>query len=158
MPGFIRRGSVDAVFGISLGEIAVVALVVLIVVGPQKLPGMLRSFGAWMRKLRILTTEVRTQTGIDDILREEGIDGGLSELRSMLRGDLRGIVRGPEASRSNSPSPYTDAHSDRSFVDGYREFPPEGADAGGAIPDDLLDDDPTAEATPVTAEPRSETP
>ena len=130
-------------FGISLGEIAVVALVVLIVVGPQKLPGMLRSFGAWMRKLRILTTEVRSQTGIDDILRDEGIDGGLAELRSMLRGDLRGIVRGPEARERPFASPYSEHDSNPGVVDRYREFPPEGVDAAGAIPDDLLDEEST---------------
>ncbi len=125
-------------FGISFGEIAIVALVVLIVVGPQKLPEMLRTFGVWMRKMRILTTEVRTQTGIDEILRDEGIDGGLAELRSMLRGDLRGIVRGPDPQRPPL-SPYPSPESDAPPVDRYREYPPEGVDAAGAIPDDLLD-------------------
>jgi sec-independent protein translocase protein TatB len=140
------------VFGISLGEIAVIALVVLIVVGPQKLPGMLRSFGAWMRKLRILTTEVRTQTGIDEILRDEGIDGGLAELRSMLRGDLRGIVRGPATAESAASSPYADPTPKPAVIDRYREFPPEGADAAGSIPDDLLDDAPSGpEPSPTGA-------
>jgi len=130
-------------FGVSLGEIAIVALVVLLVVGPDKLPQMLRSLGAWMRKLRIMTTEVRTQTGIDDMLREEGLEGGLAELRSMIRGDLRGIIRGPHV-----PDPYGavsphvgSPHPDGGVVDRYREFPPEGADAAGAIPDDLLENE-----------------
>jgi len=51
------RGSVPLVFGISFTEIAVIATVALIVVGPQKLPDMLRTLGQWVRKLRRLTTE-----------------------------------------------------------------------------------------------------
>ena len=130
-------------FGVSLGEIAVIVLVVLLVVGPDKLPPMLRSLGAWMRKLRIMTTEVRTQTGIDDMLREEGLEGGLAELRSMLRGDLRGIIRGPHTPDPHGQVPLHRGGPDPSpgLVDRYREFPPEGADAAGAIPDDLLEDD-----------------
>ena len=122
-------------FGISLSEIALIAVVALVVVGPQKLPGMLRTLGQWMGKLRRLTTEVRAQTGIDDILREEGIDGGLTELRGILRGDLR--AAGRLAYSESSADPYPESVEE----DLFREYPPEGADAYGALPDDLVDDD-----------------
>jgi sec-independent protein translocase protein TatB len=126
------------VFGISLSEIALIAVVALIVVGPQKLPGMLRTLGQWVGRIRRLTSEVRAQTGIDDILRQEGIDGGISELRGMLRGDLRGI--GSSRSRDERSS-VDDPYPDASELDRYREYPLEGADAHGALPDDLVDDD-----------------
>jgi sec-independent protein translocase protein TatB len=122
------------VFGISFTEIAVIALVALIVVGPHKLPGMLRTLGEWIGKLRRLTSEVRAQTGIDDILRQEGIEGGLGELRSVLRGDL-GVSQRTSRTRL-AADPYPDAME----IDRYREYPPEGADAYGALPDDLVDD------------------
>ncbi len=122
-------------FGISLSEIALIAVVALVVVGPQKLPGMLRTLGQWMGKLRRLTTEVRAQTGIDDILREEGIDGGLTELRGILRGDLR--AAGRLAYSESRADPYPESVEE----DLFREYPPEGADAYGALPDDLVDDD-----------------
>ena len=75
-------------FGVSVTEIAMIAIVALVIVGPHKLPGMLRTLGQSIRKLRLFTTEMRAQTGIDEILREEGIQGGLTELRSLLHGDL----------------------------------------------------------------------
>jgi sec-independent protein translocase protein TatB len=131
------------VFGISFTEIAVIALVTLIVVGPHKLPGMLRTVGEWVGKLRRLTSEVRAQTGIDDILRQEGIDGGLGELRGMLRGDL-GVSQRTSRTRS-AGDPYPDAIE----IDRYREYPPEGPDAYGALPDDLVDDGVDQQHLPV---------
>lgn len=140
-------------FGISFTEIAMIAIVALIVVGPQKLPGMLRTVGEWIQKLRRMTTEVRAQTGIDEILREEGIQGGISELRNLLRGDLGPAARGQPARRSEVvEDPYKASVED----DRLREYPPEGADAFGALPDDLCGDDapepapalPSSPATP----------
>lgn len=69
------------VFGFSFSEVVLIAVVALVAVGPQRLPGMLRNFGTWMRKIRKMTTEVRQQTGIDEMLRAEGLHGGLNELR-----------------------------------------------------------------------------
>ncbi|MGE3671713.1 MAG: Sec-independent protein translocase protein TatB, partial [Polyangiaceae bacterium] len=80
-------------FGISFTEILVIALVALVFVGPQKLPKMLRTVGEWIAKVRSLTSQVRQQTGIDEILKQEGIDGGLSELRNIMRGDLSSVGR-----------------------------------------------------------------
>lgn len=137
-------------FGISLSEIALIAVVALVVVGPQKLPGMLRTLGQWMGKLRRLTTEVRAQTGIDDILRNEGIDGGLTELRGILRGDLRGAGR-------LATTPQNDPYQDSIEVDAFREYPLEGADAQGAIPDDLVDDEDES-AAPWHADSEGEAP
>ncbi len=122
-------------FGISLTELIIIGVVALVVVGPQKLPGMLRTLGMWIAKIRRLTTEVREQTGIDDILRAEGLDGGLNELRGLVRGNLSG----PRTSRESDPyldDPYEEVEYDRS-----REYPVEGADAYGALPDDLLHSD-----------------
>jgi sec-independent protein translocase protein TatB len=121
------------VFGISLSEIMVIAVIALVVVGPQKLPGMLRTLGQWIRKLRRLTTEVRAQTGIDEILREEGIDG-VHELRSLLRGEIAAARGRPRQSRDD---PYLDAIE----FDQGREYPVEGADSHGAMPDDLIEED-----------------
>jgi sec-independent protein translocase protein TatB len=135
------------VFGISFFEIAVIAVIVLIVVGPKKLPSMLRTVGDWIGKLRRLTTEVRAQTGIDDILRNEGIDGGLTELRSILRGDVSGIGHGRYEPRPQAADPYPEPTA----LDPTREFPPEGADAAGAIADDLFDDG--VEEAPAGVEP-----
>lgn len=108
-------------------EMGLVAMVALLVVGPQKLPGMLRTLGEWMGRARRLMTEMRAQTGIDDILREEGIDG-VAELRSLLRGEIA-------AARSRAVQ---DPAADAAPPDPNQEYPSEGADARGALPDDLI--------------------
>jgi sec-independent protein translocase protein TatB len=129
------------VLGFSFSEVVLIGIVALVAVGPQKLPGMLKNFGTWMRKLRKLTTDVRAQTGIDDLLRSEGIHGGITELRSLMRG--------------GAPAPAVTPY--RAFDDPYRqvdvdlsrEYPPEGADAKGALPDDLSDEEDEEEEPPV---------
>lgn len=114
-------------FGISFSEIVLVAMIALIVVGPQKLPGMLLGLGRGIARIRRMTNDVRAQTGIDEILREEGIDG-VRELRSLLRGEVA-------AARARGAADMYDENVD--FDEG-QEYPPEGPDAGGALADDLL--------------------
>ena len=126
-------------FGVSFSEILLIAVVALIVVGPQKLPRMLGTLGNWIARLRAISSEMRRQTGIDDILREEGIQGGLTELRHMVRGDIAGLglAGGAAAARGEAlDDPYEGMPFDRS-----REYPTEGPDAYGAIPEDLFDDE-----------------
>jgi len=74
-----------------------VAVVALVIVGPARLPGMLNTVGKWSVKLRRMIFDMRAQSGIDEILREEGLIGGLQELRQ-----LRQSVRTEIASRPES--------------------------------------------------------
>jgi sec-independent protein translocase protein TatB len=124
------------VFGLSFSELVVIAVVTLVAVGPQKLPGMLHTLGRWLKKLRQMTTEVRAQTGIDEILKAEGIHGGLNELRQLTRG-------GVTSAAPRHEDPYAQLE-----IDATREYPPEGVDSYGALPDDLLDE-PEEQAQPV---------
>ncbi len=124
-------------FGISFSEIVLIALIALVVVGPQKLPSMLLSIGKGIAKIRRMTNDVRAQTGIDEILREEGIDG-VRELRALLRGEVA-------AARARDQN----VHDDAVELDESQEYPPEGADAGGALPDDLVEQT-RADAAPTT--------
>ena len=55
-------------FGVSFPEFLLLGTVALLVLGPEKLPGMLRTMGQWVAKLRKLTTEVRYQSGIDEVI------------------------------------------------------------------------------------------
>jgi sec-independent protein translocase protein TatB len=115
------------VFGVSFTEFFVLGTVALLVLGPEKLPGMLRTMGHWIAKLRKLTTEVRHQSGIDEVLRAEGFDGGLNEVRSMMRG---GAASHSPPVRQPLPDPFV--------ADKSREYPVEGPDAYGALPEDLV--------------------
>lgn len=122
-------------FGISFPEFLVLGTVALLVLGPEKLPGLLRTLGKWLAKLRKLTNEVRSQSGIDDVLRSEGLDGGLHELRSLMRGGLGSTVF---ASHSPQPALPAAAARDHFAPDKSREYPAEGADSYGALPEDLV--------------------
>jgi sec-independent protein translocase protein TatB len=147
------------VFGVSFGEVMLIAVVALVVFDPRRLPEVLGTLGKWIAKLRRVTTEMRRQTGIDEILRQEGLSGGLNELRSMLRPDLTGVGHfgsGAAASTStivsSGQSSGINAHGEAVDFDRFREYPTEGADAYGAIPEDLLDPPPAAPAPLPPAE------
>jgi sec-independent protein translocase protein TatB len=149
------------VFGFSFSELLMICVVALIFVGPKKLPGMLHSLGQFIRKMRNMTNDVRNQTGIDQLLRAEGLHGGLNELRGLLRVNHGlsfdaphvpspapvepTITAEPTAAVPVAQAPIDDpyAHID---IDTTREYPPEGADAYGALPDDLLPHEPSASA------------
>ena len=134
-------------FGFSFSEVVLIGVVTLVAVGPQRLPGMLKNFGQWMRKLRKMTTEVRQQTGIDDLLRAEGLQGGLSELRTLVRGGPTGVLSaGPHTYVRQPDDPLRNLE-----IDAAREYPPEGPDAKGALPDDLTAPDEPEEAVPAPA-------
>lgn len=119
-------------FGVSFPELLVLGTVALLVLGPEKLPGMLRTLGQWLAKLRRLTTEVRYQSGIDDVLRAEGFDGGVNELRALMRGG------GSSLATYSAPARQHISGADQFQSDKSREYPVEGPDAYGALPEDLL--------------------
>ena len=122
-------------FGVSLTEFLVIVVVGLIVIGPQKLPGLFRSIGLWIAQLRRLTTEVRAQSGIDEILRAEGLQGGLSELRGLMRSEHHGTIPLDQFSqgRTSGPDPYNNSFE----YDVTRERPVEGPDCLEALGEDL---------------------
>lgn len=121
----------------------VVVIVGLIVLGPQKLPGLFRTIGQWVGQLRRLSTEVRAQSGIDELLRAEGLHGGLNELRGILRTEHHSPV--DLVSEHTAPNPYSQDFG----YDTSRERPVEGPDSFDAIAEDLTDS---------IEEPRSHTP
>ncbi|HEX7603079.1 MAG TPA: Sec-independent protein translocase protein TatB, partial [Polyangiaceae bacterium] len=77
----------------SFGELAIVVIVGLIVIGPKELPKVLRKLGQWAAKLRRMAADLRSQSGIDDALRTEGLTDDLQEIRKLARGELDGVVR-----------------------------------------------------------------
>ena len=134
-------------FGVSFTEFVVILLVGLIVLGPQKLPGMFRSIGEWISRIRKITTEVRANSGIDEILRTEGLHGGLSELRGIIRSEHRTAVAldqvGTAAASDLSPYNYSFDY------DITRERPIEGPDSYDAISEDLGEPKQPTTSTPT---------
>jgi sec-independent protein translocase protein TatB len=70
------------VFGLGMGEIVVILIVALLVLGPTQLPDAAKHVGKAIRALRKQTRELQ-----DTIDKDEAIGGTVRELRSALRGD-----------------------------------------------------------------------
>ena len=96
-------------FDIGWSEMAVVALIALIVMGPKELPKAMRSLAKWTRKARSMAREF--QSGIDDMVREVDLEDARKAVESAKSfdvgksveetidptGDLRNATSGLEA-------------------------------------------------------------
>lgn len=119
----------------SFGELVLCAIVAIVVVGPRNLPSMMRTAGVWLGRARRLLVDVRAQSGIDEILKAEGLHDEIAQFRALARGELMSIEAAITAEAGPSPvaAPLAPAPS----VDRAREWPVEGCDAYGAPADDL---------------------
>lgn len=58
-------------FNISGGELAIIALLIFIVLGPDKLPDIARKFGKTMRFIRKATDDIKKEINIDEDLAQK---------------------------------------------------------------------------------------
>ncbi|HWP25371.1 MAG TPA: Sec-independent protein translocase protein TatB [Xanthobacteraceae bacterium] len=65
-------------FDISWGELLIIGIVALVVIGPKELPGVLRTVGQWMAKVRRMATEFQDQ------FREAMREAELEELKKTV--------------------------------------------------------------------------
>ena len=72
-------------FGIDSPELMVIAIVALIVIGPNALPNMLRSWGKWMAQMRGMASEFRGH--VDEMVRQSELD----EVKKQLTGASSGL-------------------------------------------------------------------
>lgn len=127
-------------FGFSFAELVVVVLVTLVVMGPKDLPKMLRKLGQWAGKIRRAAADLRAQSGIDDALRSEGLADDIAEIRKLARGELDAVQKAARV-EADAPKaiPKEDyAHGDDFQVVRDREYPRDGADAYGSLPDNAI--------------------
>ena len=130
------------VFGFSLSELIVVIVVALVVIGPKDLPKMLRKLGQYSGKLRRMASELRAQSGIDEALRTEGLADDIAEIRKLARGELDAVQRAAVDISGSSVAATTigstGGYNDDFYVVRDREYPRDGADAYGALPDNAI--------------------
>jgi sec-independent protein translocase protein TatB len=113
---------VTDVFGMSFGEMVILGIIALVVVGPRRLPSMLRSAGQMIGKVRRMAMDIRAESGIDEILDAEGIRSELDNFRRLAAGDISAL---------DNPA--------RNIVpDREREYPRVGCDAYGALSEDIV--------------------
>jgi sec-independent protein translocase protein TatB len=133
------------VFGFSFGELVVFVIIAIVVIGPKDLPKVLRKLGRWAGQLRRMASDLRAQSGIDEVLRSEGLTEDLMEIRKLARGELDTISRQARVDPTPAPSladsplgartralPYED---DATVIGRDREHPKDGPDTMNAMPD-----------------------
>ena len=83
-------------FDIGYSELFLTAIVALIVLGPEKLPGAMRTTGLWVGRIRRsfdrIKQELEAEVGMDEIRRQIHNDGILEEARRLKR-DLNDAVQ-----------------------------------------------------------------
>lgn len=77
-------------FDIGWSEMAVIALIALLVIGPKDLPKVMRSAAHWARKARGLAREF--QSGVDDMIREADLDDARKMVESARSLDVRKAI------------------------------------------------------------------
>ena len=164
-------------FGLGFGEFLVLLFVAMIVLGPRDLPRYLRKAGQFAGRMRRIAYEMRQKSGIDDVIRSEGLDRDIAEIRRLTRGELTGLntvireatnfaavmnppppigapVAGGGALNGSVPAAATALAAtpspawigepvqapvpfrpSRVVVDRMHEYPSEGPDSYGALPD-----------------------
>ncbi len=122
-------------FGIGFGEMLVIAVILLIAVGPRQLPSLMKTVGKGMREVRKASGELRRTVGIEQLLADD---------------DLRDPMRKTPPRHKLTPS------------DLERESPPEGVDVAALrqkteeaarVAATTAAEVPAAEATSVEAPP-----
>lgn len=76
-------------FGIDSPELLVIAIVALVVIGPKELPGLLRSWGNWMAKMRGMAAEFRGH--VDEMVRQSELDDIKKQLDASPGLDLQSL-------------------------------------------------------------------
>lgn len=113
--------------GFSFGELVVLALVALIVIGPKDLPKMLRAAGRTIGSLKRLVSDVRRETGLDEVLR-----GDFQDLERLADHIERLDDGKPEESAEKLSLPNVEDEKARR----EREYPRIGADSYALLPED----------------------
>ncbi len=99
-------------FDIGFTELLVCLIVALVVIGPEQLPGTVRTVGLWIgrlkRSLRDTRNEIERQIGADDIRRQlhnEEVMQNLEEARLRIEKTMREAEAEAAANLNDTPAP-----------------------------------------------------
>ncbi|MEQ8486599.1 MAG: Sec-independent protein translocase protein TatB [Pseudomonadales bacterium] len=92
-------------FDVSFAELILIAIVGLLVIGPERLPEALRTLGLWLGRMRRSFTnvkaEIEKEIGMDDIRRQLHNEAVMEEMKRIER-DVRRSVDTSAASESGN--------------------------------------------------------
>lgn len=101
-------------FDIGFPELALVSVVALLVLGPERLPEMLRSLGLWMGRLRRnftrVKTEIEREIGMDEVRRQLHNEAVMEQMKQIER-DAHGLDKDIQGIGKAASSGPTDAQA-----------------------------------------------
>lgn len=115
--------------GIGGGELILIAVVALVVVGPKDLPKLLRQLGRFVGKMRRMADDFRTS--FDDMARQSELDDLRKEVDALRSGRISGLddmthqMKAIESDINNSINPGTHYYSGQTDI-----ASPDAADLG----------------------------
>lgn len=89
-------------FDVGFTEMMLIGLIALLVLGPERLPPLIRGLGRWIGRAQRTVRELKTQLESDTSLRE------LNQVRQSLQSELNAPVEPPSPVKSlsdNTPDP-----------------------------------------------------
>jgi sec-independent protein translocase protein TatB len=134
-------------FDIGGGELLVIGIVALVVIGPKELPGLLRTAGNAMGKVRRMAAEFRGQ--FDDAMREAELDQAKKAFTD---------VNDAAQSATTSFNPIESIRNEIKSVKDEIKGAPKTADASATLPDPVIAPPPPAPPITITAESAAEAP
>ena len=150
-------------FDIGWTELVVVAVVMILVVGPKDLPRMLRTFGQTMGKVRRMASEF--QSTFNDALREAEQQADISDMKRQVEkagnfdplGDIRRSVEQDRSAKGQGPggaAAKAEKQSAAASGEAASSAPAnESAQAAGDTTTAVADSSPEAPAIPASADP-----
>src|SRR5215470_6142764 len=72
--------------GLDWSEIAIIAVLTLLFIGPKEIPGVLRTVSKWTSKARSLAREF--QSGVDEMIREAELDEARKSIEAAAKVDI----------------------------------------------------------------------
>jgi sec-independent protein translocase protein TatB len=143
-------------FDISWGELMLIGVVALIVIGPKELPSVLRMVGQWVARIRRMAAEFQSQ--FQEAMREAemaDLKKQVDELNETARG-MSAHFDPLEANRTAASKPAdtaTPATADAAQARATEQVPAtEQAPATETVPAQTLSDVPVAESSPQVPE------
>src|SRR5262245_10780776 len=98
-------------FDISFSELALICVIALLVLGPERMPNALRTMGLWIgrasRTFSTMRAEIEREIGMDEIRRQlhnEAIMDQLKRLERDVKGETDGAGSPAQPSTSSQPS------------------------------------------------------
>ena len=126
-------------FDIGFSELLLLSVIVLLVIGPKRLPETLRTLGLWIGRMRRSFTRVKTEIereiGMDDVRRQLHNEAIMEQMKDIER-DVGGAIDDARIGASKEDPPQ-DVHSAEGPT-GDQAVEPSGPVMPSPPPDDSL--------------------